>query len=92
MKTINFFSVLNQFLNQLFCLFFQKKKTKQMSYHRPNLVSVIVYDEAKIKIPVFRVTRLYLKLLVKPRIFFRFSGIYILFYAFLKGKNAFQNA
>ena len=35
------------------------------------------------KIPMFRVTRLFLNLLVKPRIFFRFSGKNIIF--------AFQN-
>ena len=35
------------------------------------------------EIPVFRVTRPYLNLLVKPRIFFRYPG---------KKHNAFQNA
>ena len=41
------------------------------------------------KIPVFRVTRTYLNLLVKPRIFFRFSGKNIILYI-LKGKMPFK--
>ena len=43
------------------------------------------------KIPVFRVTGPYLNLLMKPRLFFRFSGKNIIL-CILKGKIAFQNA
>ena len=43
------------------------------------------------KISVFRVTRPYLNLLVKPRIFFRFSGKIYNFMHFER-QHAFQNA
>ena len=43
------------------------------------------------KIPVFRVAPPYLNLLVKPRIFFRFSGKKYNFMHFER-RNAFQNA
>ena len=43
------------------------------------------------KIPVFRVTRPYLNLLVKPGIFFRFSEKKKIFMHFER-QNAFQNA
>ena len=43
------------------------------------------------KISVFRVTRPYLNLLVKPRTFFRFSGKIYNFMHFER-QNAFQNA
>ena len=42
------------------------------------------------KLPVFRVTRPYLNLLVKPRIFFRFSRIYIIILCILKGEMHFK--
>ena len=41
------------------------------------------------KIPVFRITRNYLNLLVKPRFFFRFSGKNIIL-CFLKGKMPYK--
>ena len=42
--------------------------------------------KAKLKILVFRLTRPYLDLLVKPKIIFRFSGNNIKFYAFRMAK------
>ena len=49
---------------------------------------LIVIKQNK-KIPVFRVTRPYLNLLVKPRIFFRFSGKNRIL-CILKGKMPFK--
>ena len=45
----------------------------------------ICRDKAKKKVPVFRVTRPYQNLLVKPRIVFRFSEKYIIL-CILKGE------
>ena len=48
-----------------------------------------VFDMAKLKIPVFRVTQPYLHLLVKPRIFFSFPGKNIIL-CILKGEMPFK--
>ena len=44
------------------------------------------------KMPVFRVTRPYLNLLMKPRFFFRFSGKKKHYFMHFERRNAFQNA
>ena len=56
---------------------------------KDRLQKLVVTGELIKKIPVFRVTQPYLNLLVKPRIFFRFSGKNIIL-CILKGEMSFK--